>query len=33
MSLEQHEFGRDVVFPGGEYHVCRSIDDVKAIGL
>jgi hypothetical protein len=33
MSPEQHEFGRNVVLAGGDYHIVRSIDDVQRIGL
>jgi hypothetical protein len=29
MSPERHEFARNVVLAGGEYHVARSIDDVQ----
>jgi hypothetical protein len=30
---EQHDFARNVVLAGGEYHVARSIDDVQRLGL
>jgi hypothetical protein len=33
MSPEQHDFARNVVLAGGEYHVARSIDDVQRLGL
>jgi hypothetical protein len=33
MSPEQHDFARNVVLAGGEYHLARSIDDVQRLGL
>ena len=32
-SKEQKEFEKSVLDAGGEYHVVRSIDDVREVGL
>ena len=33
LSEHQHEFSRNLMLAGGDYHVVRSVDDVIALGL